>query len=119
LVGEVEPERRAHVQHHGAYRKRAYPELRSLHVGQYPDRASQFLLHLANLGEPLAVLFMRTVAEVEAKHIDAGQEERTNHLRAGAGRPEGGDDLGVASASHRHGVLASAAISTALKSFTL
>src|SRR5438552_5351141 len=62
---------------------------------------------------------MGTVAEVEAKHIDAGQEERTDHLRAGAGRSEGGHDLGVASASNRHWLLASAAIRTALKSFTL
>src|SRR5439155_11938756 len=71
FVGEVEPKRRAHVQHDGPCRERAYPELRSLHVGQYPDWASQFLLHLANLRESLAVLLMGTVTEVEAKHIDA------------------------------------------------
>src|SRR5206468_10866112 len=87
--------------------------------GQHADQASQFPLHLTNLRETLTVLLMGAVAEVEAKHIDAAQEERTDHLRAGAGRSKGGHDLGVALASNRHGLRAATATSTALKSFTL
>jgi hypothetical protein len=37
---------------------------------------AQLALHFADLREPRPMLLVRTVAEVEAEHIDAGEEQR-------------------------------------------
>src|SRR4051812_34184385 len=47
------------------------------------------------------MLLVAAMAEVEAEHVSPGLEQRPDHLRAGARRSQGGDDLGMAGAAHR------------------
>ena len=61
----------------------------------------QLLLEGANLLDPLAVVVMHAVAEVEAEHVGAGFEQGAQPLGAGRCRPQGGDDLGETLATHR------------------
>src|SRR6202011_748202 len=59
------------------------------------------LLEGAQLLDPLAVVIVHAVAEVEAEHVGAGLEQGAQALGAGGCWPQGGDDLGKTLATHR------------------
>jgi galactarate dehydratase len=100
LVREVEPERGAGRQRNRAVGERSDAQLRALHVGQHADRTPDALLDGADLLQPLAVLLVRAVAEIEPEHVDAGEKQRTDHGLARARRAERRDDLGIAVSAH-------------------
>ena len=78
----------------------ADPELRSLEIGQDPDRPADLRFDCADHGVAHAMVRAAAVAEIEAKHIGAGLEQRADGRRVRAGRPQGRDDLGAAVAAH-------------------
>ena len=75
-------------------------DLRPLQIHQDADRPLQLRLDRAQDLVGLAVVLMRAVAEIEPEHIGAALEERANDRLRRAGRPERGDDLGLACAFH-------------------
>ena len=78
----------------------ADPDLGALQVLQDGDRAAGLALERADGGVDPAVVVVRPVAEVQPEHVGPGQEQLAEPLRGGAGRPDGGDDLGVTMAAH-------------------
>ena len=84
----------------GPVGERADAKLRPLQVGQHADRATDLALDVADLLQPFAVLLVRAVAEIQAKHVDAGEEQRADHVLGRAGRAQRGDDLCVAMSAH-------------------
>src|SRR2546427_2756483 len=101
-VGEIEAKGSIGHQPHGASGEAADAQLRSLQVGQHANRPGPLALHLANEFESLLVLSVRTVAEVQAKHVDTRIEQGADHIHARARRPQGRDDLGVAVTARAH-----------------
>ena len=79
----------------------ADPQLGSLQVGQ-DDGTPGLLLDRAHDVVALLMLLVAAMAEVEAEHVGPGLEQRPDHVRAGARRPEGGDNLGMTGTAHRH-----------------
>ena len=65
----------------------AEPDLRALQVGQDGHVAAGRFGRLANLAEPLAVIGMLTVAEVQPGHVHARIDERPGPLRRSVDGP--------------------------------
>src|SRR3546814_14087195 len=63
------------------------------------DRPLQLVLDRADGLIALSMVVVRAVAEVEAEHIGAGAKELADHLLAGAGGAERGEDLRISLAS--------------------
>ena len=78
----------------------AQPELGALQIHQDGDGMLVFLLHRPQEIDALAMVVRRAVAEVQAKDVGAGLEQRAQALAAGRSGTEGGDDLGEAIALH-------------------
>ena len=97
----VEDERSAFVDRHRPADKGAEPQLRSLQIDQNADRTAACFLDGADRRHQFAHAVLAGVAHIDAKHVDAGDEQSLDHLRIGRGRSEGGDDFGAALASHR------------------
>jgi hypothetical protein len=97
---EVQTEGGARLQPDRAGGEGADTQLRPLQVEQHADRPAGLALHLADEVQPLAMLGVGTVAEVQAEHIRTGIEQRADGGEIRAGRAERGDDLGVAEAAH-------------------
>ena len=71
-------------------------QLRSLQVEQHADRAADIRLDRADQLQPLLVVGVRAVAEVQAEDISAGAHQRLDGGAVRARGAERGDDLGVA-----------------------
>ena len=82
-------------------RNGADADLRTLQILQDADRPADLPLQGPDRGMDPGVVVLRAVAEVQPEHVDAGQEQGLQRLRSGAGRSDGGDDLGVTVPSHR------------------
>jgi hypothetical protein len=99
-VVEVEAEGRPGLQPDRAGGEGSDPELRALQVEQHADRPAHRPLHVADRLEPGSVVVVAAVAEVQPEHVGPGLEQAADRLRRRTRRPERGDDLGVAVASH-------------------
>ena len=75
-------------------------QLRALKVQYHPHGPRGFRLQRADGTQPLGVIFLRTVTEIEPKYVDPGIEQAADRARARARRPERGDDLGIALPRH-------------------
>src|SRR3954452_7336526 len=99
------------------------PQLGPLQVGEHSNGPPGFLLDRTHDVVALLMLLLGAVAEIEAEHVGPGLEQRPDHFRAGARRPEGRDDLGVTVTAHVHSAAVAAAsgpaIRIARKSLTL
>ena len=84
----------------GAGLEFADSEFRTLQIYEDADRARELCLDLADEGVRLAQYLRRRMAHIDAKHIGAGYEQRTDHFFVVGGRTEGGDDLDSAIAPH-------------------
>jgi hypothetical protein len=71
-----------------------------LQVEQHADRPPRLALDAADAIEPLSVLLLCAVAEVQAEDIGADIEHRADDGRLGARGPQRGDNLGMAQAAH-------------------
>ena len=78
----------------------ADPDLGALQVLQNGDRAAGLALERTDRGVDLAVVVMRSMAEVQPEHVGSGQEQLAQPLRRRAGRPDGRNDLGVTMTAH-------------------
>ena len=96
----VEAQLLASLQRHRPLGEGAQPELGALQVHQNGDGMPVLLLQRAQQVDALAMVVLRAVAEVQAKDVGAGLEQRTQPLAGGRGRPQRGDDLGEAIAMH-------------------
>ena len=81
----------------------AQAQLRPLQVEQHADRPAELLLQRADGFQAPRVVGLRAVAEVEPEHVHAVLEQGADGPLVGRGRPERGDDLGAAGASHGEG----------------
>ena len=97
---EVEAQLLAHRQLHRPLGEGAEAELGPLQVHQDGDGMLVMLLERAQLLDPLAMVFVHAVAEVEAEHVGAGLEQSAQALGAGGRGPQGRDDLGETLATH-------------------
>jgi hypothetical protein len=97
---EIEPERLAFDQLHRAVPEGADAQLRTLEVEEHADRLAEVAFDGADQVEPLLVIGMGAVAEVEPEHVGAGAHQRLDGAAVRARRPEGRDDLGVAGTLH-------------------
>jgi hypothetical protein len=88
-----------------AAREGADAQLRTLQVEQHADGAPALALHLANDFHAALVILVLAVAEIQAEDVGAGIEEGLYGLEVIAGRPEGGDDLGMLAWPHFSGFL--------------
>ena len=68
-------------------------EFRALDVGQDADGAAEFFLDRADHLDARGMVGMAAVGEDQAKHVGASLEEMGEHVRRGAGRPQGRDDF--------------------------
>ena len=68
-------------------------DLRALQVDEDRDGAAGVLRGLAHIGETDLVLGVVAVAQVHAGHVDAGIDDRADHLVRLGGGAQGGDDL--------------------------
>ena len=71
-----------------------------MHVGQHADRATHIALDVANLLQAFMVLLVCAVTEIQAKHVNASEEQRPYHSFARAGRTQRGHDLRIAMSAH-------------------
>jgi len=97
---EIEPEARAFDQLHRTVRERADAQLRTLQVEQHTDRAADVDFDRADEIEPLLVLGIGAVAEVQPEHVGAGTHQGLNRGAVAARGSERGDDLGIAGTFH-------------------
>ena len=102
-VGQVEAEGRSFFELDRTIGEAADAQLRSLKVDQHRDRAAGAGLELADRRMASAVVVVAAVTEVEPEDVDARFEQGRDHVRVGGGRPQGGDDLGVAKMAHGRG----------------
>src|SRR5207244_5261356 len=72
-----------------ASREAAEAQLRPLQIRQDADRPSRYAFHGPDRVEAGSVFRVRTMAEIQAEHIDAGVEQSADPLRRRARRPEG------------------------------
>src|SRR5947208_13782119 len=107
LARQVEAERRAGLEVDMALGEPADAELGALEVDQDADRPVIFLLQPADDVEALAMIGVAAMAEIEPEDVGAGLEQAADHLRRRARRPERGEDLDVALASHAAGASSS------------
>ena len=99
---EVEPKRTARLECDGSAGEGADAELGTLQVGEDADRPSYLLLDRPDRLVAGLMIGMAAVAEVEPEHVGTGLEQGPDSRSIRARRAEGGDDLGVAVASHGH-----------------
>ena len=78
-----------------AAREYAKPQFWTLQVHQDGDRAAGAGLDPANDLDPGSVIFVRSMAEIEPKDVDAGAVQRFDLLRRRTGGAERGHDAGV------------------------
>src|SRR5205085_9147773 len=64
------------------------------------DRPPDLLFQRANGGMDACMVLMAAMTEVEAERIDAGKEQRFEHVSRSARRSDGGDNFGPAIAAH-------------------
>src|SRR5204862_8037189 len=117
IEGEAKP-RTVHELHR-AVSEGAQSQLRTVEVQQHADRSIEVGLDRADQREPLLVVGMRAVAEVQSEHVGAGANQRLDGGAIRARGAEGGDDLGVAGALHQVPPVERPSMTMALKSFTL
>ena len=72
------------------------PVLRALEVGQNTCRAAGDILEAANGPDPLGLLLLCAVREIQTKDVHPGLHEIEKSLGRAAGRSDGCDDLGGA-----------------------
>ena len=101
----VEAQLLALLQLHRPLGEGAEPQLGALQVHQDGDRVIVFLLERAELLDPLAMIVVRAVAEVQAEDVGAGLEQGAQALGRRSGGPQGGDDLGEALTTHGSSLL--------------
>ena len=70
-------------------------ELRSLQVLQDRDGLAGFLGGHSYVSYDLVLLLVRTVREIQARHVHAALDELPDLLLSGNGRAHGADDLGA------------------------
>ncbi len=97
---EIKPEGRAIFQHNRTFGKAADPDLRPLQVGENGDGPAAFLLQLADDLIARRMVRMVAVAEIEAEYIRPRKMHGLDRFRIGAGRAEGGYNLGLTLSSH-------------------
>ena len=97
---EVEAKGLSFDQHYRTVREGAHAQLGPLQVGEDGERPAEILFKLTQQCEAGPVVGGAAVAEVEAKDVDAGDEQRSHRLAVGAGGAERRDDLGVSGSSH-------------------
>ncbi len=102
-VVAIEHEGVAFFHHHRAADEAAEPQLRALQVDENADRPAAVFFRAADRLDQLAHLVVAGVAHVDAEDVDAGGEQPRDHLGARRGRPQRGDNLGAAQASHFFG----------------
>ncbi|MNV20285.1 hypothetical protein D3C71_1111770 [compost metagenome] len=90
----VQDEAVSRLQLNAARRQAGDPDLGALQVGQYADVQPEPAGDLADPPCDLPVLLVAAVGEVEAKDIGAREQQLLHHLAGGAGRAQGGDNLG-------------------------
>ncbi len=76
-----------------AGRERTGPDLRPAQVLQDADVAAGALGGFAHLMKERRVIGLRAMREVEPDDVDAGGDERVEHVRIAGRRSERGDDL--------------------------
>ena len=79
----------------------ADPQLRALEVGEDRDRPPDPPLDGSHAADPLEVVGLVAVREVQPEAVDAGAREALDDLLGIGRRPEGGDDLGAAQERHQ------------------
>ena len=95
----VQPEALAGLEIGAAARQFADAQLRSLQVHHDADRPPRVGLDLPEGREALAMIGMGAMAEIQAKDIGAGIEQRADDRRRCARRSQRGHDLGLALSS--------------------
>src|SRR5438477_5267074 len=100
LIGEIKTEWRTGGKRDRTLGEGADAKLRPLHVGQHADRATHIALDIADLLQPLAVLLVRAVTEIEAEYIDPSDEQRADHVFGRAAGAQRGHDLCIAMSAH-------------------
>ena len=78
----------------------AQSELWPLHIGENGDRAFVTLFQTADDLDALAMLAMRSMAEVQPENVHSGFEKLSETRLAAAARTDRRDDLGTGEASH-------------------
>ena len=99
-LAHVEPDLLALLQLQWPLGEGAQSQLRALQVHQDGDRMLVFFLQRAQEVDALAMVVLRAVAEVQAKDIGAGLEQRAQALAGGRRGSQRGDDLGETVAMH-------------------
>ena len=97
---QINPELVAGREFDRAVCKGSDAQFRPLQIGQNADRAPDFLFHLSNDAVPRANVFVRAVAHIQAKNVDAGEEQFLDHLVAAGRRAKRRDYLNVAISFH-------------------
>ncbi len=96
----VEAQLLALLQLHRSLGEGAQAQLGALQVHQDRDRVLVFLFERAELIDPLAVILVLAVAEVQPEDVGAGLEQGAQALVGRRGGARGGDDLGETVAVH-------------------
>ena len=100
-IRQVEMESLALLQVDLAVGKLADPQLWSLQIKHDAGRTAHFRFQLADRAEPIFVILVRAVAEIEPEYIDSRLHEGGDTLQCRGRGSEGGDDLGTAVAFHK------------------
>ena len=84
-----------HLEGDGTLLETPRADLGAAQIHQDRYLSSHTLGSLANQFKGFTVLFVAAMGHIQAYHIDPGLEQFADHLRAVAGRAEGGNDLGA------------------------
>jgi hypothetical protein len=69
------------------------PKLRSLHIGQDPDRAANSMLKCPDHLDAFRVIGVRPMAKIESEYVGTCLGQLRQHLRCGAGWADRRDDF--------------------------